>query len=97
MNSTIGLIGLPFTIWMRPLTGAMLPILPVLADPVPRGIFWAGAGYAGLQYLKPQALNIYNGETPQAFKLGNMSDPDATYTPPWLIAGFMGYLAMEFM
>ena len=91
------LLATPFAIWMEPATRSIYPMLPLVGQPVYRGLFWGAVGYGGLHYFKPNLMNIYNGETPGRWKALDMNDPDATYTPPWLIAGWMAYVGYAFI
>lgn len=84
------IFALPFRIWMEPATRALYQNgVSVLRTPLPRAALWGAIGYYGLEYVRPNLANIYVGDSPGTWKLAKWDDPDATYFPPWLIAGWM--------
>jgi hypothetical protein len=92
------LLATPFAIWMAPATRTLYSSgLTLIGRPVYRGAFWGAVGWFGLEYFKPNLGNIYNGESRGRWKAVDMNDPDATYTPPWLIATWMAYVGYAFI
>ncbi len=92
---------MPFNVWMIPASATLIRTSPGLfgfmLQPAARGAFWGAVGWFGLDYMKPNLANIYNGESPGVWKIAKWDDPDATWFPPWLIAGWMAMVAFKFM
>lgn len=97
LSSALSLAAYPFQMVQGPITETLARTIPPLNDPMIRGVAWGVGGYYLLDYLKPQTFNIYVGSRPAAWKLTEMDNPDASYVPPWLIAGWMGFVGFAYI
>lgn len=97
IGSVARLAAYPFQMIQDPITQSLAGTITPLNDPMIRGVAWGVGGYYMLDYLKPQTLNIYVGNRPSSWKLMDMDNPDASYVPPWLIAGWMGIVGYAYI
>lgn len=97
LESVGRLAAYPFAMIQDPITQSLAPTITPLNDPMIRGVAWGVGVYYLLDYLKPQTLNMYVGNKPAPFKLVQMDNPDASYIPPWLIAGWSGIVGYAYI